>query len=93
MKRVLIITYDLVNPGQNYQALLQAIKASPTWARLGGSSYLIFTEQTPVQVRDDLMRVLDRNDKLYVGVAPPPAAWTGMPEEVSNWIRTNQTGS
>lgn len=90
MRRVLIISYDLMNPGQNYEGLLKKIKAHSNWARLGGSAYLIATESDPQTVRDDLMRVLDRGDKLYVGVAPAPSAWHGMPEEVSNWIHANQ---
>lgn len=90
MARVLIISYDLTNPGQNYEALVKLIKAHGTWARLGGSAYLIFTEATPVSVRDNLKAALDRNDKLYVGVAPAPSAWTGMSEEISNWLQENQ---
>ena len=91
MDRVLIVTYDLMDPGQNYQTLLRKIKAYSSWARLGGSSYLIYTSSTPVDVRDNLAQALDKNDKLFVGVAPRPSAWHGLSEEVSNWISTNQT--
>jgi hypothetical protein len=90
MKKVLIISYDLKNPGRNYESLIKLIKAYPSWARLGGSAYLIYTSNTPVEVRDNLMRVLDNNDKLFVGTAPAPSAWTGMPDEVSNWLQSNQ---
>lgn len=90
MTKVLIISYDLVNPGRNYEHLLKQIKSYPEWARLGGSSYLIYTESGPVEVRDHLMTALDANDKLYVGTAPAPAAWIGMPEDVSNWIHEHQ---
>lgn len=90
MSQVLIISYDLINPGQNYQDLLARIKKYKNWARLGGSSYLIYTTATPVQVRDYLMKALDSNDKLFVGVAPAPSAWNGLPEEVSNWIHQHQ---
>lgn len=90
MKRVLIVSYDLVNPGQNYEALLKRIKSYPSWARLGGSAYLILTDATPAQVRDYLGSVVDQNDKLYVGASPAPSAWRGLPEDVSNWIQANQ---
>jgi len=56
--KVLIITYDLSDPGKNYEALLKRIKGYTAWARLGGSSYLIGTTQTPEQVRDDLLKAL-----------------------------------
>ena len=86
MARTLIISYDLSNPGQNYELLLKKVKALGAWARLGGSAYLVITNATPVAVRDDLKAVLDQNDSLFVGVCPPPSAWYGMSEEVGNWI-------
>lgn len=87
----LLVTYDLINPGKNYEVLLQRIKSYGVWARLGGSSYLIRTDQTPVQVRDFLSTALDGNDALFVGSAPPPSAWRGLSDEVSKWIHANQT--
>ncbi len=90
MKQVLIVTYDLVNPGRNYESLLRMIKDYGSWARLGGSSYLIHTESNPVQVRDSLKQALDSNDKLFVGYAPAPSAWIGLPDEVSRWILATQ---
>jgi len=90
MSRVLMISYDLVNPGQNYESLIQKIKAYSKWARLGGSAYLILTDKSPKEVRDSLAQVLDANDKIWVGVAPAPSAWKGLPPAVSNWIIANQ---
>lgn len=88
--RVLIVTYDLVNPGRNYEKLLQRIKGYSGWCRLGGSSYLIASGELPEQVRDHLKVALDANDKLFVGVCPVPSAWYGLPEDVSKWILENQ---
>lgn len=90
MSRVLIVSYDLSTPGKNYEPLLKRIKDYGPWARLGGSAYLIVTDQLPATVRDSLGQVIDANDKLYVGVAPAPSAWLGMPNDVSNWIVANQ---
>jgi hypothetical protein len=85
-----IISYDLVSAGQNYEALLKKIHSYSSWARLGGSSYIIATEETAVQVRDKLMTVLDGNDKLFVSVVNAPAAWTtSLGDKVSQWIRNN----
>jgi len=89
MKKVLIISYDLNKPGQNYETLIQRIKALGAWAKLGGSAYLVFTEYNPVQVRDHLWAVMDKSDQLFVGTCQPPAAWNGMSEDVGNWIRNN----
>ena len=90
MRQVLIVSYDLAMPGQNYERLLKRIKEYKEWARLGGSAYLVYTDNGPVQVRDYLSPALDQNDQLYVGVAPAPAAWIGMPEDVSQWIQARQ---
>jgi len=90
MKRVLIVSYDLVDPGQNYEDVLKKIKGCGAWARLGGSAYLVFTEMTPVEVRDTITPALDSNDKIYVGVASAPSAWRGMPKEVSAWLHEKQ---
>ena len=90
MSQILIVSYDLTNPGKNYEALVKKIKSYSTWARLGGSAYLIKTDETPVQVRDDLTQALDTNDKLFVVVASRPSAWIGMPEDVAKWILENQ---
>lgn len=90
MSRVLIITYDLTKPGRNYERLIAKIKAYNSWARLGGSSYLIYTNSSTAQVRDDLKTALDPNDKLYVGVSPAPSSWFGLPDNVAKWIHANQ---
>ncbi len=89
MMSIFIVTYDLIKPGQNYEALLKKIKDHKTWAKLGGSSYLIKTDSTAVAVRDKLGEVLDKDDKLYVGVATTPAAWLGLSNEVEKWIQEN----
>lgn len=88
--KTLIISYDLVTPGQNYDKLLQKIKAYSSWARLGGSAYLIITSDEVGQVRDNLKTVLDTNDALFVGTCPVPSAWRGLPDDVSKWILENQ---
>lgn len=92
MRRAYIITYELHRPGQNYEELLRRIKSYGTWARLGGSEYIIVSTQTAVQIRDYLNGAIDDNDSLFVGTLIAPAAWHGMTEEVSNWIRNNLQG-
>lgn len=85
---VLIVVYELSNPGQNYDEIIRRIKAYGTWARLGGSEYLIYTNSTPIQVRDNLKAALDTNDKLFVGTCVAPAAWTGYGAETDEWIKS-----
>lgn len=89
MKRAYIITYELYKQGQNYEKLIQRIKSYGTWARLGGSEYIVISTQSAVEIRDYLSIVIDNNDSIFVGTLIAPAAWNGMTEEVSNWIRNN----
>lgn len=86
---IYIVTYDLCKEetSSSYQRLIELIKSEVDWACLGGSSYLIESYETAVQLRDKYVAVLDKGDKLYVGEVSAPAAWFGYSEIVSNWIK------
>jgi len=86
MKKILIITYDLSAPHQNYKGVLKEIKLYGTWARISESSYLIKTDRTPEKVRGRLLKYIDEDDKLFVGVLNAPAAWYGLTDSISDWI-------
>lgn len=86
---VYIISYDLVEPGWRYEDLINRIKQEKVWARLGGSAYLVESGLSAVELRDCFKEVLDGNDKLYVGVVTAPAAWYGLSDQVSAWIKDN----
>jgi hypothetical protein len=88
-KTAYIISYDLNNPGQNYENVLRVIKSYNAWARLGGSAYIVITTSTAVEIRDSILKEMDSNDQLFVGNIQPPAAWFGLGDEVSNWIKNN----
>lgn len=84
---IYIVSYDLSEPGQCYEQLVKKIQESAQWAKLGGSAYMIESDKTAVELRDKFIEVLDTNDKLYVGQVNAPAAWFGMPKEVTEWIK------
>ncbi|MBO7415996.1 MAG: hypothetical protein J6U22_05415 [Bacteroidaceae bacterium] len=86
MKMVYIVSYDLSEPGQKYETLIGKIKESLAWARLGQSAYLVESEQSAVELRNYYRNELDNNDKIYVGKVCAPAAWFGMPKDVTDWI-------
>lgn len=89
MRRAYIISYDLNKAGQNYENVLKEIKSHGPWARLGGSAYIIITSKSAAAIRDGIMAVMDSNDQLFVGVIKAPAAWFGLSEEVSDWLKKN----
>ncbi|MDR3596518.1 hypothetical protein [Clostridium sp.] len=87
MKNTLLITYDLSQPERNYEDLLKKIKSYNTWARITESSYIIVSTEEPAKVKDELLRLLNDSDKIYVGVISAPAAWSGISDSVSNWLQ------
>ncbi len=84
---VYIVSYELSNPTVNSEELLALIKEQKHWARLGQAAYLVVTEGTPVDLRNQFKSALRANDRLFVGSISAPAAWTGMSDKVSNWIK------
>jgi hypothetical protein len=88
---VYIVTYDLrkETTSESYQKLISLIKQDGIWACLGGSSYLIKSNLSAVELRDRFKAALDNNDSLYVGVVTAPAAWSGYSKEISEWIKNN----
>lgn len=90
MKKCYIITFDLKNPGINQQKLIEGIKSSNFWARLNPTSYLVLTTSNATEIRDILLVYLKDEDKIYVGAMTNSAAWFGLGDEISNWIRNNQ---
>ncbi len=70
-----IISYDLRKPGRNYEALYKAIKAYGTWGHINESLWAVVTQQTAVQIRDNLVQHLDSDDRLFVVKSGTEAAW------------------
>ena len=62
-----MITYDLNAEGQNYEKVIETIKGcSVTWYSAWKSSYLIKSNMTAKQIRDNIAQYLDGNDTLLV---------------------------
>ena len=70
-----IISYDLSVPGRNYDSLYEAIRAYRTWAHINQSVWAVVTTQSAVQVRDNLSKHLDQNDRIFVVKSGVEAAW------------------
>lgn len=87
--RTYMISYDLSKPGQNYDKLIELIKSEYAWAKIGYSAFIVKSILSHTELRDKLKQALDSNDKLFVGAISAPAAWFGLPDEVSKWINNN----
>lgn len=87
-KKSYVVTYDLCEPGQNYEGLIEAIKTY-NWCKIAKSAWIITSIKSSVDIRDHLEAKIDKNDKLFVGQLSGNAAWYGESSDVSQWIQDN----
>lgn len=87
MSRNLFVAYDLINPGQNYEAVIAEIKKHGAWAKVEYSLFYLDPNETPVDVANAVRRVMDADDKLIV-IEARDAAWNGLGEEVSKFLKS-----
>ncbi|MBN2424520.1 MAG: hypothetical protein JXB44_05815 [Calditrichaceae bacterium] len=83
-----IISYDLRKPGRNYDALYDAIRSYGTWAKVNESVWAIVTQQTAVQIRENLDKHLDSNDRIFVIKSGIEAAWRNSICK-NEWLKDN----
>ena len=84
---VLLITYDLNKPGQDYSDFIDTFKKY-AWAKLSESSYAIKTSKSPSTIRKELSPHMDKNDHVYVITLSKPYSGWG-PEKVNEWLDEN----
>jgi hypothetical protein len=86
----LLVGYDLNQPGQNYAALSARLKGFGTWWHHLDSTWLVCTELTAVQLRNELHALLDSSDELLVfDVTAKSWAGAGLSERALEWLRKN----
>lgn len=62
----LFIAYDLMSPGQNYDAVRDAIKSLGSWHQFQFSLFYVHTDLAPDKAYLEVQRCLDSNDRLAV---------------------------
>jgi len=84
-----IVAYDLHQQGQNYDCIHKKLQAYGTYWHMQDSVWVLVTDQSTTQIRDNLLSCLDSNDKLFVGRLSGDAAWFGYPDNVTQWLQTS----
>jgi len=88
--KVYQIVYDL-RKQRNYNSLINAIKAYEVWAHPLESCWIIASDQSAQQIRDDLASVMDADDGLLVTRLQNEAAWRMLDyekdNEMTNWLK------
>jgi hypothetical protein len=80
---VLLVTYDLKQPGRNY-APVHAYLKQFNYCKGLESVWLLDTTMTAAQVRDGLNSLIDANDTTFV--TPIGRAWASWGFSCGNWL-------
>ncbi len=90
MNKCYIIIFDLKSPILNKKKLISGIQSSQNWAKINESTFVITASLTAEEIRNQLLNLIYEGDKIYVSLLGNLAAWYGLDEQVSNWLRGNQ---
>lgn len=88
-----LIMFDLNKEAAGYptanQKLSDRIRElfATRWHHLD-STWIVVTEMTAVQIRDDLKNYIDSNDEILVVKSASVAAWAGFDKNGSDWLKT-----
>jgi len=84
-----LISYDLKQPGRDYEDLYKRIKSYPTWCHPVESTWFVVSESNCEKIRNHLSPALDKNDRLIVADMAGNGAWSGMSTTITNWLKKN----
>ena len=80
------ISYDLNRPGQDYNAVIDAIKDLGAWAHPLKSMWFVDTQLTASGLYDVMRKFIDGSDRLFISrVTADHAGW--MDSEVVEWLK------
>jgi hypothetical protein len=92
MANSLFISYDLYQPGQNYEAVAKAIQELGSWAKVQKSFWYVRSEFTSAQACQHVWQVMDATDSLIVVDATNNRAnWQNISPDVAAFIQQNWT--
>jgi len=83
---VYIVNYDLNKLGQNYDCITKKLENYSHW-HMQGSGWIIITNASASDIRDNLKPCLDPNDELFVAKLSGEAAWAGYSSDVTKWLK------
>lgn len=93
MANNLFISYDLVQPGQKYEAVIAEIQKLGNWAKVHYSLWYVSSPHSASEAAERVWAVMDANDKLIViNSTTNDAYWYNLGDEVSRYIQNNWQG-
>ena len=82
-----IISYDL-RKNRNYDKLYSALKSYSRWGRITESTWAVVTTKSAVEIRDNLLKVIDNDDRIFVVKSGVEAAWRNSICK-NEWLKEN----
>lgn len=70
-----LVSYDLIGPNRDYTKVIEHLKTYEFRATPLESVWILNSEKTAKQIREDLQKHTDENDKIFV-VALQPRIWS-----------------
>lgn len=89
-----LICFDLNNENEEYdrtrRKLIKRVKSlfPNRWSRLD-STYVVVSDMTAKEIRNDLRECLDDDDELLVVKSGGVGAWHGFGAATRKWMKTN----
>lgn len=85
-----LISYDLIEPGQDYNKIEKKIETYPNYRRILQSVWVVQTPKEAEEIAQELNRVTDSNDKIFVArLESNPSdknAWWINLDEHTQWL-------
>ena len=82
-----IVSYDPQAPGKDYDDLIDYLKSHEKWWHHLGSTWVVVTSLSAVQLRDGIRQHTDANDKVLVVQSSGIGAWRGFTDKGSQWLK------
>lgn len=90
MANNLFISYDLYNPGQNYEKVIETIKSLGNWAKVQKSFWYVNSHLSASEAVKLVWAAMDKNDSLIVVDATNKnASWQNLSDEISKFIQNH----
>lgn len=85
---VILVTYDLMAPGQKYSIIKKYIEDNYTWCKGLESVWLLDTDVPPKKIREDIVNITDSNDKIFV--VKITQQWSSWNYYCADWLNASE---
>lgn len=88
MANNLFISYDLIGPNRDYDAVHKAIKSLKVYAQVHESFWYVKSSKSAQEIFDIVFAACDDNDKVFViDVTNKSAVWENLEDEIEDYIK------